>query len=93
MRWVYRLALTLAVIAPLHAPAFAAEPEAPAVLIGATEAIRIAIQNRLSAKFTAGVSCPHCFETRSDEDRERYAERHRQVELAQARGGKRHIGS
>ncbi len=43
MRWVYRLALTLAVIAPLHAPAFAAEPEAPAVLIGATEAIRIAI--------------------------------------------------
>ena len=53
MRWVYRLALTLAVIAPLHAPAFAAEPEAPAVLIGATEAIRIAIQNRLSAKFTA----------------------------------------
>ena len=53
MRWVYRLALTFAVIAPLHAPAFAAEPEAPAVLIGATEAIRIAIQNRLSAKFTA----------------------------------------
>jgi murein L,D-transpeptidase YcbB/YkuD len=27
MRRVYRLALTLAVIAPLHAPAFAAEPE------------------------------------------------------------------
>src|SRR6185437_13293443 len=53
MRWVYRLALTLAVIAPLHAPAFAAEPEAPAVLIRTTEAIRIAIQNRLSAKFTA----------------------------------------
>jgi murein L,D-transpeptidase YcbB/YkuD len=31
-------------------PAFAAEPDAP---IGPTEAIRIAIQNRLSAKFTA----------------------------------------
>ncbi|HEX2380315.1 MAG TPA: hypothetical protein VHI74_06230, partial [Methyloceanibacter sp.] len=53
MRRVYHLALTLAVIAPLHAPAFAAEPDAPAVLIGPTEAIRIAIQNRLSAKFTA----------------------------------------
>ncbi len=53
----------------------------------------LTVEDRLSPKFTAGVSCPHCFETRSDEDRERYAERHRQVELAQARGGKRHIGS
>ena len=53
----------------------------------------LTVEDRLSPKFTAGVSCPHCFEARSDEDRERYAERHRQVELAQARGGKRHIGS
>jgi UPF0176 protein len=50
-------------------------------------------EDRLSPRYTAGVSCPHCFETRSDEDRTRYAERHRQVELAKARGGKRHIGS
>ena len=65
MRWVYRLALTLAVIAPLHAPAFAAEPEAPAVLIGATEAIRIAIQNRLSAKFTAAQTQERASKVRS----------------------------
>jgi len=50
-------------------------------------------EDRLSPQFTAGVSCPHCFDVRSEEDRARYAERHRQVELAQARGGKRHIGS
>ena len=53
----------------------------------------LTVEDRLSPKYAVGVSCPHCFETRSDEDRERYAERHRQVELAQARGGKRHIGS
>ncbi|RWA72994.1 rhodanese-related sulfurtransferase [Mesorhizobium sp.] len=50
-------------------------------------------EDRLSAKYAVGVSCPHCFEARSDEDRARYAERHRQVELAQMRGSKRHIGS
>ncbi|RVA16373.1 hypothetical protein EN935_37565, partial [Mesorhizobium sp. M7D.F.Ca.US.004.03.1.1] len=48
---------------------------------------------RSSPKFTAGVSCPHCFDARSDEDRQRYAERQRQVELAAARGRGRHIGS
>ncbi|TPN82703.1 rhodanese-related sulfurtransferase [Mesorhizobium sp. CU2] len=53
----------------------------------------LTVEDRLSPKYLNGVSCPYCFETRSDEDRERYAERHRQVELAQARGGKRHIGS
>ncbi|RUW59923.1 rhodanese-related sulfurtransferase [Mesorhizobium sp. M7A.F.Ca.US.008.03.1.1] len=46
-----------------------------------------------SPKFAAGVSCPHCFDARSDEDRKRYAERQRQVELAQARGRGPHIGS
>jgi UPF0176 protein len=50
-------------------------------------------EDRLSPQFAAGVSCPHCFEVRSEEDRARYAERHRQVELAQVRGGRRHIGS
>jgi len=43
--------------------------------------------------YVAGVSCPYCHETRSDEDRKRYAERHRQVSLAAARGGKPHVGS
>ncbi|MBZ9872146.1 rhodanese-related sulfurtransferase [Mesorhizobium sp. BR1-1-9] len=46
-----------------------------------------------SPKFAAGVSCPHCFDARSDADRKRYAERQRQVELAQARGRGPHIGS
>lgn len=48
---------------------------------------------RSSPKFAAGISCPHCFDARSDEDRKRYAERQRQVELAQARGKRPHIGS
>ncbi|QPC91038.1 rhodanese-related sulfurtransferase [Mesorhizobium sp. INR15] len=46
-----------------------------------------------SPKYTAGVSCPHCFDARTDEDRRRYAERQRQVELAQAQGRGPHIGS
>jgi UPF0176 protein len=46
-----------------------------------------------SPKFATGVSCPLCFDARSDEDRQRYAERQRQVELAQVRGRGRHIGS
>jgi UPF0176 protein len=49
-------------------------------------------QDRLSPKYAAGVSCPHCSDARSEEDRARYAERQRQVELAQARGN-HHIGS
>ncbi|MBZ9677547.1 rhodanese-related sulfurtransferase [Mesorhizobium sp. ES1-1] len=50
-------------------------------------------EERNSPKFATGVSCPHCFDARSDEDRRRYAERQRQVELAQARGKGPHIGS
>lgn len=49
-------------------------------------------QERLSPHFREGISCPRCYETRSDEDRTRYAERQRQVELA-TRRGTRHIGS
>jgi UPF0176 protein len=49
--------------------------------------------DRQSPKYTAGVSCPHCFDARSNEDRRRYAERQRQVELAQAQGRAPHIGS
>jgi len=46
-----------------------------------------------SLRYAAGISCPHCFDARTDEDRQRYAERQRQVELAQARGKGPHIGS
>ena len=50
-------------------------------------------QERASPHYKAGISCPHCHEARSDDDRARYAERHRQVELAARRGDRRHIGS
>ncbi|CAN7676400.1 oxygen-dependent tRNA uridine(34) hydroxylase TrhO [Mesorhizobium caraganae] len=49
-------------------------------------------EERLSPHYTTGVSCPRCYDARSDEDRARYAERQRQVELAQAQG-REHIGS
>ena len=48
--------------------------------------------DRVSVHYRPGISCAHCHDKRSDEDRERYAERHRQVELAGRRGG-RHVGS
>ncbi|MCP4318115.1 MAG: rhodanese-related sulfurtransferase [Hyphomicrobiales bacterium] len=41
--------------------------------------------------YEAGVSCPHCIEERSAEDRERYRERQKQIALAKKRG-KTHIG-
>lgn len=46
---------------------------------------------RASPLHVEGVSCPHCHAGRSEEDRRRYAERHRQVELASRRGTS-HIG-
>jgi len=47
--------------------------------------------DRLSPRYEPGVSCPHCFDARTEKDRARYAERQRQVELAEARG-EEHIG-
>jgi len=45
-----------------------------------------------SPKFREGVSCEHCFDVTSEADKQRYAERQRQVELA-LRRGEGHIGS
>jgi L,D-transpeptidase YcbB len=53
MRPIYTVALTLLLAAPLSAAAFAAEPDAPNALITRAEAIRMAVQTRLSEKFTA----------------------------------------
>src|SRR3954447_1821368 len=53
MRPIYCVAFTLALIAPLSGPALAVEPDAPGALITPSEAIRLAVQTRLSAKFTA----------------------------------------
>ena len=44
-----------------------------------------------SVHYEAGVSCPDCYDKRTAEDRARYAERQKQIRLAQARSG-RHIG-
>jgi UPF0176 protein len=45
-----------------------------------------------SPHYQRGVSCPHCIDKQSDEQRERFAERQRQIELARSRG-ETHIGS
>lgn len=50
-------------------------------------------QDRASPDYVEGISCSHCRQERSEADRARYAERHRQVALAAARGGKLHVGS
>ncbi len=52
MRPIFRLAFASCLVAALSLPAIAAEPDAPDTLIGRADAIRIAVQNQLSAKFT-----------------------------------------
>lgn len=42
--------------------------------------------DRASPLFAPGVSCPHCHDRLDEQRRARFAERHRQVELASARG-------
>jgi UPF0176 protein len=49
-------------------------------------------QDMRSPHYVAGVSCAHCHAVRSDADRVRYAERQRQVALAETRGDGPHIG-
>ncbi|MEM6901917.1 MAG: rhodanese-related sulfurtransferase [Pseudomonadota bacterium] len=47
--------------------------------------------DKLHPAYRLGVSCPRCINIFSDEDRARFAERQRQVELAEKRGNK-HLG-
>ncbi len=49
-------------------------------------------EDRQSPLYEEGVSCPACHATRDEEQRAGYAERHRQVMLAQARG-EVHVGA
>jgi len=44
-----------------------------------------------SDKYQKGVSCPHCFDKHTEKQKQRFAERERQVELAKQRG-ENHIG-
>ena len=49
-------------------------------------------QDLLSPHHEHGVTCIHCHDTRTEEDRRRYRQRQRQMELAKQRG-ERHLGS
>lgn len=51
----------------------------------------ISDEDKTSPHFIAGVSCPKCYENRSEEKKRGLAERHRQVELAKQRNDA-HIG-
>ena len=44
-----------------------------------------------SDKYEEGVSCPHCFDAITDEQKQRFAEREKQIQLAKDRG-EEHIG-
>ena len=46
---------------------------------------------RLEPSYREGISCPHCIDRFSDADRERFAERQRQMHLARERGHQ-HLG-
>lgn len=48
--------------------------------------------DKQSEKYMQGVSCPHCFDSQTDEQRQRFMEREKQMQLARARG-EEHIGS
>jgi UPF0176 protein len=52
----------------------------------------VSVADQASPLYEEGVSCPACYHKRSDEDRARYAERHRQEKLAEARG-QEHVGA
>ena len=52
----------------------------------------LSADDRASALFEAGVSCPACHAERTDGQRAGYRERHRQEALAEARG-EAHVGA
>lgn len=49
-------------------------------------------EDKLSAAYEEGVSCPHCAESYSEADRARFRERQHQIMLSKARG-ERHLGA
>jgi len=46
----------------------------------------ISPDERESPKFEEGVSCSNCYDSLSDDDRDRFRERHKQINLAKSRG-------
>jgi UPF0176 protein len=53
--------------------------------------VPISAQDKLSADYIAGVQCPACAASRTPEQKRRYAERQKQIDLAKARG-EGHLG-
>lgn len=51
----------------------------------------ITVEDKESPQYEEGVSCPHCYNTRTEAQRHRYRERQRQAELADQRG-QTHLG-
>jgi UPF0176 protein len=49
-------------------------------------------EEQTSEKYLEGISCPHCFDTHTLDQRQRYEERQRQMELSKERG-EAHIGA
>ena len=49
-------------------------------------------EDKQSTKYIQGVSCPTCYDKKTAEQRQRFAEREKQVQLAKTRG-EEHIGS
>lgn len=49
-------------------------------------------EQKQSTKYVAGVSCPRCYNTSTDEQKARFTERERQIKLAKSRG-EEHLGS
>jgi len=52
----------------------------------------VSVEDRASRLYVPGVACPRCHAERTDEQRQGYAERHRQTQLAEARG-EAHVGA
>jgi len=48
-------------------------------------------EDKNSDKYVQGVSCPSCYDKKSEQQQQRFAERERQVQLAKARG-EEHLG-
>ena len=49
-------------------------------------------QEKLLPSYAEGLSCLHCYGTVSDEQKQRFAQRQKQIKLAKARG-EEHIGN
>lgn len=52
----------------------------------------VSVEDRNSAHYIEGIACPSCFDTISEDRKQRSAERQKQLKLAEARGEK-HIGA